>query len=86
MYKGIVWGDGNVQYFGWGDGYMGVSTYQDSLNCRLKLGTFLLYVNYTAIKLIKKICTDLNCKSHGLGYNLKFFSIIWFTLICSFLS
>lgn len=56
---------------------MDVSTYQDSLNCILKMRTLYcckLYFRKVNLKIY--ICRDLNWKSLRLGFNLKFFSVI----------
>lgn len=40
VYERTFWSDGNVHCLAWGLDYMGVSDYQDSLNCTLKMGIF----------------------------------------------
>ena len=51
-YKGKFW-DGNSLCLDCGNGYMTKYICQNSLNCTLKLVSFLLYVNYTSVKVIK---------------------------------
>lgn len=50
--KGASWDDRNV--LGGGGSYIDVYIYQSPWNCMLKIGLFLLYINYILIKLILK--------------------------------
>ena len=59
-----IWGNGYSLYFHCGSSFMDVYTCQSLLNCRLENVCILLYINYTATKLVCEILY-----SHPSGYS-----------------
>lgn len=67
---GTFWDDGNVLYFGWGDGHEGVCIYQNSSNCTINNLCILLYVRDSLNQKQKKIIPHYRSP-------LEFFEAVW---------